>query len=78
MCEYSAIANGIGSGTATLADLVGPLFTIKNGALLLIALLMATTVWFVGAERLVRLPRALANRLTALSPEPQAKLRAPN
>jgi hypothetical protein len=76
MCIY----NEADYGTMNLADPVGPLLTVQNGGLLLVGLLTAVVVWFVGAERLVRLPLVAAKRLVAFGapPEPQARSRAPN
>jgi hypothetical protein len=62
MCHYSQIVSGSDVGTTSLADISGPVFTVQTGEALL-AVLIASVVWFVGAERLVRMPMALASRI---------------
>ena len=80
MCIYNEAANVLDYGTMYLADIVGPLLTAQTGGLLLVGLLTAVVVWFVGAERLVRRPLVAAKRLVAFEapPAPQARSRAPN
>jgi hypothetical protein len=62
MCDYSQIVSGSDVGTMNPADIFGPVFTVQTGETLL-AMLIASVVWFVGAERLVRRPMALASRI---------------
>jgi hypothetical protein len=62
ICHYSQIVSGSDLGTTNLADISGPVFTVQTGEALL-AVLVASVVWFVGAERLVRTPMALATRM---------------
>ena len=64
MCHYSQIVSGSDVGATNLADISGPVFTVQTGEALL-AVLIASVVWFVGAERLVRMPMALAGRITS-------------
>jgi hypothetical protein len=62
MCHYSQIVSGYDGETTNLADISGPVFTVQTGETLL-AVLIASVVWFIGAERLVRTPMALASRM---------------
>jgi hypothetical protein len=64
MCHFSQIVSGSDVGTTNLADISGPVFTVQTGEALL-AVLVASVLWFVGAERLVRMPMALASRMTS-------------
>ena len=65
MCHYSQIVSGSDVGTASLADISGPVLTVQTGETLL-AMLIAVVVWFVGAERLVLMPMALASRIRSV------------
>jgi hypothetical protein len=61
MCQFSQLVSGSDVGATNLADISGPVFTVQTGETLL-AVLIASVVWFAGAERLVRMPMALAGR----------------
>jgi hypothetical protein len=65
MCDYSQIVSGSGAGTTSLADISGPVLAVQTGEALL-AVLITSVVWFVGAERLVRMPMALARRIMSV------------
>ena len=60
MCHFSQIVSGSDVGATNLADISGPVFTVQTGEAFL-AVLIASVVWFIGAERLVRTPMALAS-----------------
>jgi hypothetical protein len=62
MCQFSQIVSGSDVGATNLADISGPVFAVQTGEALL-AVLIASIVWFAGAERLVRMPMALASRI---------------
>lgn len=62
MCHFSQIVSGSDVGATNLADMSGPVLSVQTGEALL-AVLIASIVWFAGAERLVRIPMALASRV---------------
>jgi hypothetical protein len=62
MCHFSQIVSDSDVGATNLADIFAPVFTAQTGEALLVVLI-ASVAWFAGAERLVRMPMALASRI---------------
>jgi hypothetical protein len=62
MCHFSQIVSGSDVGATNLADIFAPVFPAQTGEALLVVLI-ASVAWFAAAERLVRMPMALASRI---------------